>query len=45
MSPEQSGGVQILASDNSQNYDDDINFMDEPEVRIHRRYVVEMERN
>ena len=44
VSPEQFGGVQILASDNSQNYDDR-DFMDEPEVRNHRRYVAEMERD
>ena len=45
VSPEQLGGVQIATSNNSQNYDDDIDFMDEPEVRNHRRYVAEMERD
>ena len=44
MSPEQLGGVQIATSNNSQNYDDEIDFMDELEVRNHRRYVAEMER-
>ena len=45
VSPEQLGGVQIATSNNSQNYDDDIDFMDELEVRNHRRYVAEMERD
>jgi len=45
LSPEQLCGVQIATSNNSQNYDDDIDFMDELEVRNHCCYVAEMERD